>query len=241
MVTSWACARQLAAFNLGRALPRGHLPQPWALLALPLALLPVGWGRRRALAAGLALAAPFAALAAGLGWVEWASRYSVPWTVPLALLGPAALAWLLPEGARAWRHALVLAAVTAWGLGVMPSLRGLRDPQANLSGEADLLAFARWLDAEAGEGGQVLNCGQQPVDLLLLPRPTRARYQTAGEPASCQAWVRETSSRALLLTAHNPYTGACQGECAGIDPELVGWRPVPLPPAAPPNLRAWRR
>ncbi|MFH1467041.1 MAG: hypothetical protein ABIO70_21845 [Pseudomonadota bacterium] len=241
MVTSWACARQLAAWNLERAVPRGHLPVPWALLALPLALLPVGWGRRRAMSAALAIAAPLATLLAGLAWVEWAPRYSAPWTVPLALLGPAALAWLLARGARPWRHALLLAASAAWGLTVMPSLRGLHDPQAGLSGEADLLAFAHWVDVEAGEGAAVFNCSQQPVDLLLLPRPTYARYQTAGEPAQCRAWAGETSPRALFLTAHNPYTGACQGECAGIEPEALGWRPVTLPADAPPNVRAWRR
>jgi hypothetical protein len=245
MVTTSTCARHLLSWNLQRMVPRGQVPTPWFLLALPLLLLPTRWGRRGSMAGVAALAIPAASLVAGLAWVEWAPRYSAPYVVPLALLGPAALlslARLLPW--RWPRHGLFWLAVLAWGWWAMPSTRRADQHNIGLPGEEQLLGFARWLDSAAGPGGLVLNCSQQPVDILLLPRPMLASYPIAGNPQRCRGWAEAPPSadgRLLYLSVHDPYTGACSGECAGIDPALMGWTAIPIPDNAPPGVKVWTR
>jgi hypothetical protein len=244
MVTTTACARHLLRWNQGRMAPRGYTPPLWALLALGLALLPAPWGRRSALAGAAALGLPLLALLGGLSWVEWAPRYSVPFAVPLALLGPVAVSRLLrwaPGRHRLW---LALLPLAAWAWWAMPTHHGAHDRDPDLPGEGDLLDFARWLDDEAGAGGLVLNCSQQPVDILLLPRPMLAAYPIAGTAERCQGWASdppEADGRRIYLTVHDPYTGACMGECAGIDPREHGWRPLSLPEFAPPGVKGWVR
>jgi hypothetical protein len=244
MVTTPACARHLLAWNQGRMVPRGYTPPLWSLLALPLLLIPAAWGRRSAVAALAGVGLPVLAMAAGLAWVEWAPRYSAPYAVPLALLGPIAIARLLPwaRGTR-WSW-LVILALGAWVWWAVPSHRASQDHDPSLPGEGDLLDFARWLDAEAGAGGLVLNCSQQPVDILLLPRPMLASYPIAGNADRCQAWAStptQADGRLLFLSVHDPYTGACMGECAGIEPAELGWTEIPLPASAPPGVRGWER
>jgi hypothetical protein len=245
MSTSWACAQHLLSWNQGRMAPRGYTPPLWVLATLPLLLLPAAWGRRGALAATAAVGVPGAALLAGLAWVEWAPRYSVPYTVPLALLGPALLLGLAHHApGRRLGPALAALALTAWAALAFPSHRGLGDRDPDLPGEGQLLDFARWLDRAAGDGGLVLNCSQQPVEVLLLPRPMRASYRTAGHAELCQQWATQPdrpSGRLLFLTVHDPYSGACTGECAGLDPAALGWTRIELPDTAPPGVRGWER
>ncbi len=244
MVTTTACARHLLAWNQGRMEPRGYTPPLWALLALPLLLIPAGWGRRSAAASTAAVGLPLLAMLAGLAWVEWAPRYSAPYAVPLALMGPVAIARLIPA-ARAGRWAwLAVPFLAAWAWWAVPSHRGLGEADPSLPDEGDLLDFARWLDAQAGAGGQVLNCSQQPVDILLLPRPMLARYPIAGNAERCQGWATDppaADGRTLFLTVHDPYTGACMGECAGLEPPSLGWTELSLPSSAPPGVRGWVR
>ena len=242
MVTTWACAQHLLDWNQGRMAPRGYTPPLWALLALPLLLIPAPWGRRSAVASAAAVGVPALAMVAGLAWVEWAPRYSAPWVVPLALLGPVVISRLIPPSRpRTWLLPMVLT-LGAWAWWVTPSHRGVHDRDPDLPGEGDLLNFARWLDAEAGAGGLVLNCSQQPVDILLLPRPMLANYPIAGNAERCQGWASApptSQGRRLFLTVHDPYTGACMGECAGIEPGDLGWTEVALPATAPPGVRGW--
>lgn len=245
MVTTWTCAHHLMRWNFERMTPRGYLPPWWFVLALPLLLLNWGgWAWRGALARGVAVGLPLVAMVAGVAWVEWAPRYSAPYVVPLALLGPVVAARLFP-GRRgdAWSF-VQLGIVLFWGWWAMPSQYGLHDRDPDLPGEGDLLDFARWLDKEAGVGGLVLNCSQQPVDILLLPQPMRARYQTAGNQELCQQWATEPESpdgRLLFLTVHDPYDGRCMGECAGIEPQELGWSPIVMPPTTPPGVVGWER
>jgi len=244
MVTTWACARHLAAWNLERMAPRGYLPPAWVLLVLPLLMVSPRWGRRGAIAAVVAVGLPALALVTGVAWVEWAPRYSAPYVVPLAMLGPVAAAGLFGR-LRGWLgRGLFVAAVLAWAWWAVPSHHGLHDRDPDLPGEGDLLDFARWLDIEAGAGGLVLNCSQQPVEILLLPTPMLADYRTAGNPKLCQSWATNPdrpSGRLLFLTVHDPYDGRCMGECAGIEPEALGWEGIELPGTAPPGVRGWER
>jgi hypothetical protein len=165
--------------------------------------------------------------------------------VPLALLGPCALWNLLRRAPRPWlRTAGFWLAIAAWAWWAVPSHRGLQDRDPDLPGEGDLLDFARWLDDEAGPGGLVLNCSQQPVDILLLPRPMQASYPISGNTERCQAWATEppgAQGRVLFLSVHDPYTDACMGECAGLEPASLGWSPIDLPATAPPGVRGWER
>ncbi len=245
MVTTSACARHLLSWNQGRMVPRGFTPPLAALLVLPLVLVPLAWGRRSALAGALCVGLPALSLVAGLAWVEWAPRYGAPYTVPLALLGPAAIAGLLrllPRGR--WQLAVALPAIAAWAAWAVPSHRGLGEHDPSLPGEGDLLEFARWLDDAAGAGGLVLNCSQQPVDILLLPRPMQADYPISGNAERCQGWASappEATGRTLFLTVHDPYTGDCMGECVGIEPGAQGWSEIALPDTAPPGVRGWER
>lgn len=244
MVTTPACARHLITWNQGRMVPRGYTPPLWALLALPLLLIPAAWGRRSAWAGAAAVGLPLLAMVAGLAWVEWAPRYTAPYAVPLALLGPVAVARLVPAGrAHRWRW-LALPLIVAWIGLALPSHRAAHDHDPSLPGEGDLLDFARWLDSEAGAGGLVLNCSQQPVDILLLPRPMLANYPIAGNTYRCEGWASappQTHGRVLFLTVHDPYTGACMGECAGLEPAGLGWSEILLPDSAPPGVRGWER
>lgn len=245
MVTTTACARHLLAWNQSRMAPRGCVPPLWALLTLPLLLIPAPWGRRSSLASAAAVGLPAIAMLAGLAWVEWAPRYSAPYVVPLALLGPVVAARLVerlqPAGLRA---ALFWGAVATWAWWAVPSHHGWQDRDPSLPDEGDLLDFARWLDHAAGPGGLVLNCSQQPVDILLLPRPMLARYPISGNAERCQGWATEpprADGQRIFLTVHDPYTGACMGECAGLEPGNMGWRPLVLPENAPPGVKGWTR
>jgi hypothetical protein len=244
MVTTTDCARHLLSWNQARMAPRGYTPPLWALLALPLLLLPAAWGRRGAVAGVAAVGLPLLSMLAGLAWVEWAPRYSAPYVVPLALLGPVALARLLERSPEKLRPGLALLPLAAWAWFAMPSHHGFHDRDPDLPGEGDLLDFARWLDAEAGAGGLVLNCSQQPVDILLLPRPMLARYPISGNAERCQGWATDPPSadgRLIFLTVHDPYNGACMGECAGLEPQGLGWSPHVLPDSAPPGVKGWTR
>ena len=246
MVTTTACARHLLAWNQGRMGPRGYVPPLWALLVvLPMLLIPAPWGRRSSLASAAALGLPAVAMLAGLAWVEWAPRYSAPFVVPLALLGPVVASRLLARLPSAGlRAGLFWAAMAAWAWWAVPSHHGLQDRDPSLPDEGDLLDFAHWLDAEAGPEGLVLNCSQQPVDILLLPRPMQAAYPIAGSAERCQGWASQpppAAGRRIFLTVHDPYTGACMGECAGLEPQHQGWLPLPLPTNAPPGVKGWTR
>ena len=244
MATTTSCARHLLAFNLGRMAPRGFVPPAWPLLFLPLGLLPARWGRRASLAATAAVLLPILALVAGLAWVEWAPRYSASYAIPLALLGPVVAARLLLQREARRLRALFWPAVIAWALLAIPGAHPRDEGDRDLPGERQLLDFAAWLEGQARPGDLVLNCSQQPVQMLLLPRPTLAEYRDAGRHEQCRGWANApptAAGRRLFLTVHDPYSGACMGECAGLDPSELGWREHALPDSAPPGVRGWTK
>ena len=226
------CAREMAAFNFGRALP-DHLPVPlgWGLVGAALCLLPrerwrLGQSAETAAYFGVGLA-PLLALC---WWMPYPERYLVQLSVAFSLLAPVGLARALGLVARGPRgavvQALAMTALVAAAWQADPTRRHMRTDVQASPHEQLRERVAAGARARMGPGEPLLDCADMRTPLRWLPhaRPTPPMLELDDE--RCAAWVADPQTIGpawLLLRDHGPPKG---DDGQPLRPREAGWTAV---------------
>ena len=226
------CAREMAAFNFGRALP-DHLPvpAPWALAGAALCLLPrerwrLGQSAETAIFFGVGLA-PLLLLC---WWMPYPERYLVQLSAALSLIVPVGLARALGLWARGGRgevaQALAMGAVAVAAWRADPTTRAAETSVQASPHEQMRERVAAAVRSRVGPGEPLLDCADLRTPLRWLPHSPPSPPMLELDDARCVAWVADPGADGpawLLIRDHGPPKG---DDGQSLRPREAGWTAV---------------